>query len=124
MAATEPERWDLVRASTHDKWLARPFDDPNGVEMIVLSKDELLHALPRSNPCTPVPPAPDARLYETTAANGLNVRAEPSTTAQKVASLPLGTEVRAVVHNESWLRIVEGAYADRFIASAWAVPLP
>jgi hypothetical protein len=121
MVATERTRREIVEASPHEKWLARPFDDPNGQEIITLSKVELYRGLDCDGVLTP-PPATGA-LYETTATAGLNVRVAPNTSAERVGSLPLGTQVRAVVHDASWLRIVEGEHAGRYVASAYARPM-
>jgi len=120
MVAIEQTRRQKVLASAYDEWVARPFASPNGPDIIVLSKDELAHGL---FDCDEVLKKPEGEVYEITAAT-LNVRAAPGTASSIVGTLTTGAQVRAVVHNESWLRIVEGAYADRFIASAWAVPLP
>lgn len=121
MAATERTRREIVEASPHEKWLARPFDDPNGQEIITLSKVELYRGLDCDGILTP-PPATGA-LYETTATAGLNVRVAPNAGAQRVTSLPNGSQVRCIVYDESWLQIVEGEHAGRYIASAYARPL-
>ena len=120
MAAQERTRREIVAESVFEEWVAKPLQEPNGQEIITLSKDELYRGLD----CDGILAKPaDGKVYEVTAGT-LNVRAAPGTSSAIVGSLVTGERVRAVVHNESWLMIVEGAYADRFIAAAWAIPLP
>jgi hypothetical protein len=110
MVANEAERWDVVQASEHERWLARPFDDPNGVELIVLSKDELLHALPRTNPCVQEPPPVPSEKRRATVT--LNIRTTPSTAALKAGSVAAGTVVdvteKASADGYDWRRLADG----------------
>lgn len=123
MGAPEDTRRCIVEKSAHDRWLARPFDDPNGQEIIVLSKPELLHALPCCDEGTTPPPADEGRLYVVTAGT-LNVRSAPNTSQAPVGTLRLNDQVWCAAADVSgWLRITKGVYAGRFIAAAYARPM-
>jgi hypothetical protein len=123
MGAPEDTRRCIVERTNHERWLARPFDDPNGQEVIVLSKAELLHALPCCDTLAEKPPAGSGTLYVVTAPT-LNVRVTPSTAQAPVGTLRQGDQVWCVAANVSgWLRIERGAYAGKFIAAAYARPM-
>lgn len=123
MSAPEDTRRCIVEKANHDRWLTRPFDDPNGQEVIVLSKAELMHALPCCDDGISVPPVEEGVLYVVTAAT-LNVRATPGTSQTPVGQLQSGAQVYCVAANVSgWLRITRGTYAGRFIAAAYARPM-
>jgi hypothetical protein len=128
MAVDETRRAEAetyIAAQPTREWVTHPMGE-NEPELR-MAPAEVLHALPRADPCgnapEPPPPPSSGALYETTAAAGLNVRVAPNTSAERVGSLPLGTQVRAVVHDVSWLRIVEGEHAGRYVASAYARPI-
>lgn len=127
MAAPEDTRRYQVEAyaNAHPDalWIVHPSGENEPEWRIEASTAELLHALPRSEPCPQVPPPTTGALYETTATAGLNVRVAPNAGAQRVTSLPNGSQVRCIVYDESWLQIVEGEHAGRYIASAYARPL-
>lgn len=129
MAAPEDTRRYQVEAyaNAHPDalWIVHPSGENEPEWRIEASTAELLHALPRSEPCPQVPPPTIGALYEITAAAGLKVRTTPDSAngdANRVGLLPLGTQVRATPHDATWLRIVEGEHAGRYIASAYARP--
>lgn len=112
----------IVGRSEHERWLARPFDDPNGQEIIVLSKSELMHALPCCDEETATLPVDEGALYVVTAA-ALNVRSAPNTSQVPVGTLRQNDRVWCVAADvPGWLRITKGVYAGRFIAAAYARP--
>lgn len=123
MAAPEDTRRCIIERTNYERWLARPFDDPNGQEAIVLSKAELLHALPCCDEGISLPPINEGVLYVVTAAT-LNVRATPGTTQAPAGTLRLNDQVWARASDVSgWLEITKGVYAGRFIAAAYARPM-
>ncbi len=125
MAETSRTRRQIVKNSPYPRWIAKPFPDvPNTEidiqEVVVLSKDELLHALYDCDPDTSTgQDTPAGDLYEVIDANTLNVRETPDTSRPPVGQLKLGNRVYAVMHNNNWLKITQGTYKNKYIAKRY-----
>lgn len=121
---TQRTRRQIVAQSQFERWVARPFlesplQELSQQEIVVLSKEELLHALYDCDPGgAPQTPPPGGDMYEIVDVV-LNVRETPDLTRPPVGQLRPGNRVRAVAHNDTWLRITDGTFANKYIAKRY-----
>lgn len=88
-----------------------------------MSFKEVAHALPAYTKTAPPPEQTIPTVEMVVTANGLNVRAVPSSTGNvEIATLARGTVVTVKADNNEWKQIASGAYKGAYLFGKYLSP--